>query len=74
MSGKIVDASGKMLAGLKMAGGVTVALILGGIEREINHRPQRERGGERMALLEYVGGRGQQPVMVAIEFVLPYQD
>ena len=29
---KIVDPPGKMLAGLQMAGGVAVALVLGGIE------------------------------------------
>jgi len=32
MPGKIVDPPGKMLAGLEMAGGVTVTLVLGGIE------------------------------------------
>ena len=59
ISDKIVNLPGEMLAGLKMAGGVPVALVLGGIEREINHRPQHQRGGERMTLLECVSGRGQ---------------
>lgn len=72
--GKIVDPSGKMLAGLEMAGSVAVALVLGGIEREVDHRPQQEGGGERMALPERVGGPGQEPVMVAVEFVGPSHD
>ena len=35
---KIVDPAGKMLTGLQMPSGVSVALIFGGIEREVDHR------------------------------------
>ena len=35
---EIVDPTGKVLAGLQMSSGVSVTLIFGGIEREVDHR------------------------------------
>lgn len=53
---------------------MAIAFVLGGIERQVDHRAQYERGSKRMARLQRVGGRGEEAVVIAIELVSPGDD
>ena len=74
MPGEVVDPAGKVFTGAEVPGSMAIALVLGGIERQVDHRAQYERGTKRMTLLQRVGSRGQEAVMIAVEFAGPGDD
>ena len=58
-----------LLAG--MGGGIAIALLPRLVQREVDHRPQRHRRGQRMLLRQCLGSRGQEFVVIAVDLVLP---
>ena len=68
---EVLDPSGQIGTGHQVLRGAAITLLPPLVHREINHRPQRHRCGQRMLFGQCLGRRGEEFVMIAIDLVLP---
>ena len=67
---EVLDPSGQVGTGCQMLGSIAIALLPALSQREIDHRPQRHRRGQRMLLGQCLGRWCQEFVVIAIDLVL----
>ena len=67
---EVLDPSGQIGTGRQVLGGIAIALLPRLVQREVNHRPQRHRRGQRMFLGQCFGRRGKEFVVIPVDIDL----